>query len=98
MAKFIKPVFVLILQFLFLQSMYAQNQVKISDYITQKFLKYCEDVPREEIFIHSDRNEYIAGEDLWFNVYLTDRQNGTPSLSSQIAYVELLNRENRPVA
>jgi len=98
MIKLVKSAFFIIAQFLFLQGIYAQNQVNISDYIKQQFLRYCEEVPREEVYIHSDRNEYIAGEDLWLNVYLMDRQNGTPSLSSQIAYVELLNRENRPVA
>ena len=71
--------------------------MNVPDYISQRFLKYCESVPREEIFIHSDREEYIAGEDLWFNVYLIDRQSFKPSLNSKIAYFELLNPENRPV-
>ena len=51
----------------------------------------------EEIFIHTDRDEYISGEDLWFAVYLIDRKSHKPSVSSRITYFELINSVNRPV-
>ena len=60
-------------------------------------MNYTESVPREEIYIHSDRDEYISGEDLWFNIYLIDRQSFKPSSDSKIAYFELLNPDNRPI-
>jgi hypothetical protein len=69
----------------------------MTDYLRQKFLNYITSVPREEIYIHSDRDEYISGEDLWFNIYLIDRQSFKPSSGSKIAYFELLNPENRPI-
>jgi hypothetical protein len=69
----------------------------ITDYISQRFLRYCESVPREEIFVHTDRAEYISGEDLWFNIYLIDRRTFNSSTDSKIAYFELLNPENQPV-
>jgi hypothetical protein len=69
----------------------------MTDYIRQKFLNYTTSVPREEIYVHSDRDEYISGEDLWFNIYLIDRQSFKPSSGSKIAYFELLNPENRPI-
>ena len=86
------------LNFLFLRSSFGQNQLNIPDYIRQRFQSYCKSVPREEIFIHTDREEYISGEDLWFNTYLIDRQSFKPSSNSKIAYFEILNPENRPVA
>lgn len=67
------------------------------DFLTRKFEDYIHAVPWEEIYIHTDREEYIAGEDLWFNVYLVDRQSLKPSSQSKIAYFELLNPENRPI-
>ncbi|MGD0341105.1 MAG: hypothetical protein ABSA76_05295 [Bacteroidales bacterium] len=69
----------------------------MTDYLRQKFLNYTTSVPREEIYIHSDRDEYISGENLWFNIYLIDRQSFKPSSGSKIAYFELLNPENRPI-
>jgi hypothetical protein len=69
----------------------------MSDYLSQKFLDYTTAVPREEIYIHSDRLDYLSGEDMWFNIYLIDRQSLKPSSGSKIAYFELLNPENRPI-
>jgi len=98
MIKLLNPAFIFLSNFLFLQGIYAQEQVNVEDYIAQQFLRYCEAFPREEIFIQTDRTDYIAGEDLWFNLYLMDRQSFTPAESSKIVYFELLNQENRPVA
>jgi len=54
-------------------------------------------VPCENIFIHTDREEYIAGENFWFAAYLFDRQNNNCPGRSNIAYIELLNFDNNPV-
>lgn len=97
MIKKLKPVILILINILLLQSAAGQKQVSVTDNLSQRFIKYCNAVPREEIFVHSDREEYIAGEDLWFNVYLVNRQNLRPSSDSKIAYFELLNPENRPV-
>ncbi len=96
MTKKLKPA-ILFINFLLLHYAYGQAQINIADYLNQRFIKYCESVPLEEIYIHTDREEYISGEDLWFNIYLIDRQSSKPSLNSGICYFELLNPENRPV-
>jgi hypothetical protein len=95
----IKQLLVILILFNFplLQNVFGQVQITIPEYIRQRFQSYCESVPREEIFIHTDREEYIAGEDLWFNIYLIDRQSFNPSLNSKIAYLELLDPGNKPV-
>jgi hypothetical protein len=97
MIKKLKPFILFLMQFLFLQGVNCQNPTNIQDYLTQRFTRYITSVPREEIFIHSDRKEYLSGEDIWFNIYLIDRQTLKPSSNSKIAYFELLNSENRPV-
>jgi hypothetical protein len=80
-----------------LEFLSGQGQIDIPAYIRQKFDQYCESVPREEIYVQTDREQYIAGEDLWFKVYLTDRQKLKPSSSGRIAYFEVLNAWNKPV-
>jgi hypothetical protein len=97
MIKKLKLIILILIQFLFLQAINSQNPVNMTDYLSQKFTYYIKSVPREEVYIHSDRDEYLSGEDIWFNVYLIDRLTFEPSTNSKIAYFELLNSENRPV-
>lgn len=97
MIKKIKLAIFFLIHILFLQGICGQVPINMTDYLSQKFLNYTALVPREEIYIHSDREEYISGEDLWFNIYLIDRQSLKPSSESKIAYFELLNPENRQI-
>ena len=97
MIKKLRPAVFILIHFLFLHDIYGQIPANMTDYLRQKFLNYTSSVPREEIYIHSDRYEYISGEDLWFNIYLIDRQSFKASSGSKIAYFELLNPENRPI-
>ena len=59
--------------------------------LSDKFQKILSFISREEIYVHTDRNDYVAGEDVWFEIYLFDRQSSKPSPSSKIAYFEILN-------
>ncbi len=53
--------------------------------------------PWEEVYLHIDREKYVAGEDIWFSIYTMDRETGKLSDRSAVAYVELLNPWNIPV-
>jgi len=97
MIKRLIPAILFLLNFLLLQNASGQSQINIPNYIRQRFQSYCKSVPREEIFVHADREEYISGEDLWFNIYLIDRRSFKPSSNSNIAYFEILSPENIPV-
>jgi hypothetical protein len=97
MTKKIKPAILFLIQLLLLQGVTGQTPLNMTDYLKGKFIRYIKSVPREEVYIHSDRDEYISGEDLWFNIYLIDRQSFKPDTNSKIAYFELLNPENRPI-
>ena len=54
-------------------------------------------LPGDDIWLHTDRDEYIAGENCWFAAYLFDRNNNNKPGVSTIAYVELLNYMNSTV-
>jgi len=73
----------------------AQNRT--AEEIQARFKEYCTRVPFEEFFVHTDRDIYVAGEEMWFNSFLFDRQTGKLSSRSKVAYFELLNPDNVPV-
>jgi hypothetical protein len=97
MTKKIKPAILFLIPVLFLQGISGQGSINMTDYLTKKFQDFTKAVPREEIYVHTDRDEYISGESLWFNIYVLDRKSLKPSSESRIAYFELLNPENRPI-
>ena len=92
---------ILLIIFLFLLSPTGLNcQVNETDLsiLTEKLSGYCKAMPFEDIYIHTDRAIYVAGEYLWLKTYLFDRSTLTLSDKSSFAYVELIDPYNHPVA
>jgi hypothetical protein len=97
MTKYFKSAISILVLVFFLPDSFGQQPANYPDFLAERFMRYCRMVPREEIYVHTDREDFIAGEDLYFKMYLIDRQSAKPSGNSKIAYFELLNSENRPV-
>lgn len=97
MIKYFNPGLLLVLLVLFVQNITAQIPADKKETITRNFIKYCSEVPRQEIFVHTDRADYIAGEDMWFSIYLFNRSTNRLQTDDKLAYIEVLNWENRPV-
>lgn len=55
------------------------------------------DLFREKLFVHTDKESYLAGEIIWFKAYCADAYSSMPLNISKVAYVELLSRDNEPV-
>jgi hypothetical protein len=77
--------------------MLGQTQSSVLENITGKLKKYCSSYPWEEVYLHTDRKEYVAGEDIWLKAYLIDRQTFRLTGNSRILYVEVINSGSRPV-
>ncbi len=54
-------------------------------------------LPGEVLNIVSDRDIYIAGEEILIKIFVHDTETGLPSRMSEIAYLELLDRQNSPL-
>jgi hypothetical protein len=96
MTRNIKPVFYFLLLLLPAVAQ-GQTRVRVNEEIAEKFRKFCNTIPWEEVYLHTDRDEYIAGEPLWFSSFLFDRSTSTLSGSANTLYVELINPVNYPV-
>ncbi len=49
--------------------------------------------PEQKIFVHLDKNEYMAGETMWMKVYLTNAASHRPDTRSTNLYIELINAD-----
>ncbi|MEI6048193.1 MAG: hypothetical protein WCS03_04790 [Bacteroidota bacterium] len=76
--------------FLFSQNLFCQqfkNKAEESD--VKNF--------REELYIQTDRDIYISGEQVWFKVYQLNRLTHSPWNISKVVYLELLDNNNFPL-
>ncbi|MBD0352384.1 MAG: hypothetical protein ICV65_14650, partial [Flavisolibacter sp.] len=51
----------------------------------------------QKVFVHTDKNFYVAGEIIWFTAYLVDGFQHKPIDLDRILYVELISQERKPV-
>ncbi len=49
----------------------------------------------EKIFVHTDRENYLSGEMIWFKAYSVNGESKKLSSISKIAYIEILDDENK---
>jgi hypothetical protein len=65
--------------------------------LQQDFQRYAKYAPAEKIYLHTDKSAYVAGEIIWFKVYNADAATNRQLDFSKVAYVEVLDRNNKPV-
>ncbi|HEX8348726.1 MAG TPA: hypothetical protein VF598_02075 [Hymenobacter sp.] len=75
----------------------AHGQGSSSDSLARKLAHYQHAALPEKLFLHLDRSLYLSGETMWFKVYAVDGTYGKPLALSTVAYVEVLDKEKRPV-
>src|ERR1700722_6924408 len=75
----------------------TQAQENAKDSLRAAFSRYRSQVPQEKLFVHIDRAFYLAGETIWFKVYDIDGNSNKPMAFSEITYVEVLDKDQRPV-
>ncbi|MBC7914016.1 MAG: hypothetical protein H7Y07_07830 [Pyrinomonadaceae bacterium] len=52
----------------------------------------------EKVYIHTDRELYATGEDIWYKAYLVNAQTNQPLSSSSNLYVELISPKSNVVS
>jgi hypothetical protein len=65
--------------------------------LTEKFRSYSRKAVQEKLFLHTDKEFYVAGEIVWFKIYYVNGVTHEPMHMSKIAYVEILNSNQEPV-
>jgi hypothetical protein len=86
-----------LLQLFSLQALSSWSQTDPVEELKSRFEDYNKQQIPEKLFAHTDKSIYLAGEILWFKLYDVDGYFHLPLGISRIAYVELLDHNNRPL-
>jgi hypothetical protein len=82
--------FLILLGFLVSQQLYSQQ---LSDKPGDKDIRNF----KEEVFVRTDRDIYISGEQVWLKVYTLNGLTGSQCNISKVVYLELLDKNNFPL-
>lgn len=52
---------------------------------------------QEKLYVHTDKEFYLSGEICWFKLYLVNATTGMPMDLSKVAYLEWLDKDNKPI-
>jgi hypothetical protein len=67
-----------------------------SESVKKQFDQYSQKALQEKLYVHLNKTFYLAGEILWFKVYYVEGSSNKPFDLSKVAYVELLDKDNKP--
>ncbi len=67
------------------------------DSLTNRFSLYSEQNLQEKIYVHTDRELYLAGEILWFKLYHVNTVSNKSIDFSKIAYIEIIDKNQKSV-
>ena len=52
---------------------------------------------QEKLYVHTDKEFYLSGEICWFKLYVVNATNHQPMDLSKVAYLEWLDKDNKPI-
>ncbi len=65
--------------------------------VSKKLNTYIQQTVTEKLYVHTDKDYYLAGEIMWLKVYDVDAVTNNPIDFSKVAYVEIMDTANTPL-
>jgi hypothetical protein len=90
------PYFILFIS-LFSSTIVANSQDPVFMQVRKKFEDYNKTFVQEKIFVHTDKEFYLAGEIVWFKLYCLNASTNKPMNASKVAYAEILDAQGKSV-
>ena len=78
---------------------FRQGQIgnRHPDQIKEAFEHYRDQTLQEKLYVHLDRQFYLAGETAWFKVYYVDGANHRALDMSKVVYLEVIDDNKNPL-
>ena len=78
-----------------ISTFFNMNRIIFTIILLTRFLS-AQAQAEEKIFVHTDKEFYLAGEILWFKLYVLDAASHRQTGLSKIAYVEIVSNDQHP--
>lgn len=82
---------------LLVSSATAGLQAQLMSSVETRLEQFAKKNVQEKMFVHTDREFYLAGDIVWFKLYLTDASFHRLLDLSKVAYVEILDKNNKAI-
>lgn len=92
-----KELLIIAVVLILLNNIQVVAQVSQKEMIETQFDNYRQNNLQEKIFVHTDKGNYVTGEICWFKIYNVDAYFHTPINIGKVAYVEILDKDNKAV-
>ncbi len=93
----ISRILFLLLSIFILDLPVAFGQQTADKMLVNAYGQYRSQYLQEKLYAHTDKDSYLSGEICWFRLYYMDAFTSRPAALSKIAYVEILDKNNRAV-
>lgn len=93
----ISRILLLLLSICLLDVPVAFGQQATEMQLVNGYNEYKSQYLQEKLYVHTDKDSYLSGEICWFRLYYMDAFTNRPAVLSKIAYVEILDKNNRPL-
>jgi hypothetical protein len=77
--------------FLVFINSYAQNANIQQSEPVEKLEEFTRQAAHQKLYLHLNKNQYSAGEEIWFNAYLLNAVTHLPETEATNIYVDLIN-------
>jgi len=75
--------------------LYAQQEDSPLNHIHEQMQVLDQNYSQQKLFLHLDKTEYLAGDNIWLKAYLVDANTLVPDMRSTNLYIELTNYEGK---
>jgi TonB-dependent SusC/RagA subfamily outer membrane receptor len=69
----------------------ASDSVPFLEKLKASLQRFNERYPEEKVYLQLDKPFYKPGEDIWFNAFVLEARHNTPTRTSDVVYVELID-------
>ncbi len=75
---------------------FSQNDVQeLKSPLLEKLQKAEKQLPQQKVYLHTDKDQYLAGEKIWFKAYVVSASGNTPHSFQTNLNVDLINENGK---